>query len=114
MNEKRESIKPADYRDIHSSTDLMNALGHKTSVEEMKGEIQQNTPSSKLHNINSSLWRYTSGDDRASHHYFYEQSGMYVRIVALVTLPDFRRRGIRSALLEAAENWAQGLGATSI
>ena len=114
MNENKVSIKPADYRDIHSLTDLMNALGYKTNVQEM-GERFSNI----LRQPNyTTLIAFSDGIQAgmigASHHYFYEQNGLYVRIVALVTLPHCRRMGVGQALLQAVESWARELGATSI
>jgi GNAT superfamily N-acetyltransferase len=43
--------------------------------------------------------------------YFYEQNGIYVRVLALVTSYGFRQNGIGRKLMEASENWAREIGA---
>ena len=58
--------------------------------------------------------RIVTGMAGAMQSFFYEQNGIYVRVLALVTVPSFRYQGIGNALLEVVEKWASGIGAKSV
>ena len=46
-----------------------------------------------------------------SKNYSYEQNGIYVRVLALVTRSNFRQNGIGKKLMDVAEDWARESGA---
>jgi GNAT superfamily N-acetyltransferase len=45
---------------------------------------------------------------------YYEKNGYYVRITALVTTDDERKKGVGLALINAFENWAREIGASDL
>jgi GNAT superfamily N-acetyltransferase len=46
--------------------------------------------------------------------YYYEQNGIYVRVLALVIAQGFRQHGIGRQLMKASEEWARKIGADRI
>jgi GNAT superfamily N-acetyltransferase len=46
--------------------------------------------------------------------YFYEQNGIYVRVLVLVTSSEFRQTGIVKKLMVKAENWTKEIGAETV
>lgn len=114
MDESTLIIRQADKGDINSLIVLMNTLGYNTTAEEMSKRFTNILLQPNYHTLVACYNGVVRGMIGASHHYFYEQNGTYVRIVALVTLPDYRKMGIGQALLQAVESWAKKIGATSI
>ena len=107
-------IREAGMVDISALAELMNELGYNTTVDEMK---------TRFENIQNHIDHKTfiaiidtdiSGMVGVSKNYSYEQNGIYVRVLALVTHSRFRHKGIGKKLLEVAENWAREIGAEKI
>ena len=46
--------------------------------------------------------------------YFYEQNGIYVRVLALVVNHAFRQNGVGRKLMQTSEAWAKEIGANAV
>ena len=107
-------IREAETADISALAELMNELGYNTTVNDMK---------TRFENIQNHIDHKTflaitdtkvSGMVGVSKNYSYEQNGIYVRVLALVTHSIFRHKGIGKKLMETAENWAREIGAEKV
>ena len=107
-------IREAGTDDIPALAEFMNELGYNTTMDEMR---------TRFENIQNHIDHKTflaitdteiSGMVGVSKNYSYEQNGIYVRVLALVTQSRFRHKGIGKKLLEAAENWAREIGAEKV
>jgi len=114
MENKKLIIREAEMADISALMELMNELGYNTTMDEMR---------TRFENIQNHIDHKTflaitdteiSGMVGMSKNYSYEQNGVYVRVLALVTHSRFRHKGIGKKLLEAAENWAREVGAEKV
>ena len=114
MDKSSLLIRQANKGDINVLTTLMNELGYNTLPEEMAERFNNIILQPNYNTLVACYKGTVAGMIGASHHYFYEQNGSYIRIVALVTLEAFREMGIGHALLQAIEHWAKEIGATSI
>ena len=107
-------IREAEQSDIFALTGLMNELGYETTEDEMNIRFK------KIHNHNDYKTFIASIDNQIlgmvglSRNYSYEQNGVYVRVLALVTSSTFRGNGIGKKLMEKAEGWAREIGADTV
>ena len=107
-------IREAEPTDISALTELMNELGYPTSIDEMKTRFE-NIKNHKDHQT------FVAADEKEilgmvglSKNFSYEQNGIYVRVLALVTRSRFRQKGIGKKLMDVAENWAREIGANKV
>jgi GNAT superfamily N-acetyltransferase len=114
MNKNSLIIRQASKDDIRVLADLMSELGYDTTPEEMSERLDNIILQSHYYTLVACYNDTVTGMVGASHHYFYERNGIYVRIVAFVTLSAYRKIGIGQALLAAIEHWAKEIGANSI
>ena len=114
MDKSSLIIRQANKGDIVALTTLMNELGYHTLPGEMAERFGNIIQQSNYNTVVACYNGTVTGMIGAIHHYFYEQNGTYVRIVALVTLDAYREMGIGHALLQAIEHWAKEIGASSI
>ena len=114
MENRKIIIRQAETGDISALTELMNELGYTTTMDEMKTRFEniQNHPDHKtfIALTDSKI----SGMVGVTKNFSYEQNGIYVRVLALVTHSRFRKRGIGKKLMEVAENWAKEIGAEKV
>lgn len=107
-------IRDAELADIPGLMELMNELGYATSRDEMKSRFE-NIKNHKDYKT------FVAADDAEilgmvglSKNYSYEQNGIYVRVLALVTRSQFRKNGIGKKLMDVAENWTREIGANKV
>ncbi len=90
--------------DVFALKELMNELGYNTTKEEMT--IRINT----IHKYNDNKTFIATNDKQISgmvgltKNYFYEQNRIYVSVVALVIIYQFRQNGIGRNLMKTAES----------
>lgn len=107
-------IREAQPADIFALTELMNELGYDTTVHEMKIRFEN------IQNHNDYKTFIATNDTEIlgmaglSKNYSYEQNGIYVRVLALVTRSKLRQKGIGKKLMDVAENWAKEIGANKV
>ena len=114
MQNRKLIIREAQAADIPALTQLMNELGYYTTVDEMKKRFMniQNHPDHKT--FIAITGTEVSGMVGVTKNFSYEQNGIYVRVLALVTHSRFRQQGIGKKLTEVAENWAREIGAEKV
>ena len=114
IQDKELIIREAEQSDIFDLTALMNELGYNTTVGEMKVRFDN------IRNHSDYKTFIATGDTQIlgmvglTKNYFYEQNGIYVRVLALVTHSKFRQMGIGKKLMDIAENWAREIGAEKV
>ena len=114
MQSTKIIIREAALTDILALAELMNELGYATSIDEMKSRFE-NIKNHKDYKT------FVATDNTAilgmvglSKNYSYEQKGIYVRVLAMVTRSKFRKNGIGKKLMDVAENWASEIGANKV
>jgi len=107
-------FREAEPADMVALTELMNELGYKTTLDEMKtrfADIQNHKDYKTFIAVDDTEILGMVG---LSRNYSYEQNGIYVRVLALVTRSGFRQKGIGKKLMDLAENWAREIGADKV
>ena len=108
------AIRLATKDDISFLSDLINDLGYLTTSEEMQKRFENIHNHSDYKTFVASIGNRIVGMAGATQNYSFEQNGKYVRIVAFVINSLFRQKGIGKKLLQAVEDWAKEIGATSV
>ena len=114
MPYKQTAIREAELTDISALTELMNQLGYDTTTDEMKIRFSNIQNHKDYKTLIATADKQVAGMVGMAMNYSYEQNGIYVRVLALVTKKDFRQNGIGKNLMEAAEKWAKEMGAGKI
>ena len=114
MQNKNLIIREADPADIPALTELMNELGYHTTVDEMKTRFENFQNHQDYKTFIAVTDNEISGIVGLTKNFSYEQNGIYVRVLALVTHTKLRQKGIGKKLMEVAENWAREIGAEKI
>ena len=114
MPNKKLIIRDAEPADIPALTELMNELGYNTTVDEMKTRFENIQTSKDYKTFIAITDTAISGMVGMTKNYSYEQNGIYVRVLALVTHRRFRQKGIGKKLMDVAENWAREIGAEKV
>lgn len=109
------TIRNAVPEDVPAMTLLMHDLGYPTTGDEMKTRFEN----INCHKDYRTLLAITADHEVAGmigliKNYFFEHTGSYIRIGALVVGENYRNRGIGKLLLTEAENWAAEVGASAI
>ena len=114
MNKKEISIREFKSDDLVFLSNLTNALGYPTTVEQMTKRMET---VNQLRNY----WTYVAVIDKnvigymgLNKNYFWEQDGSYIRIQALVVDEKYRRLGVGQKLTEFAEKLARRLNIKAI
>ena len=107
-------IKEAGSSDFAALTELMNELGYHTTIDEMIARLENIQNHMDYKTFIATNDSQILGMVGMMKNYSYEQNGIYVRVLALVTRSQFRQRGIGKKLMDAAENWAKELGAVKV
>src|SRR5215204_2297905 len=100
-------IREAEPADIFALTELMNELGYTTTMDEMKVRFENIQNHTDYKTFIATTDTEILGMVGLSKNYSYEQNGIYVRVLALVTRSRFRQKGIGKKLMDVAENWAR-------
>jgi GNAT superfamily N-acetyltransferase len=108
------NIRKATLHDIPSLTSLMGELGYPTTVLEMEIRFKNIESNPSYHTLVAEHEGHVVGMIGLMSAFYYEKTGIYVRIVALVVNSQYRKMGIGRALIEEAENWARKQGAIGI
>ena len=107
-------IREAEAADIVALTELMNEVGYKTTPDEMKTRFAHIQTHKDYKTFIAADDTQILGMVGLSKNYSYEQNGIYVRVLALVTRSNFRQNGIGKKLMVVAENWAREIGADKV
>jgi GNAT superfamily N-acetyltransferase len=112
--QKQILIRKAESGDVTAIAGLMTELGYPTSSDEMEERLNNISREKDYRTIVAVYNGIVAGVACAVKSFFYEQNGSYVRLVALVTDPAARNKGIARALVAAVETWAKGTGAGAL
>lgn len=107
-------IREAEPTDVFPLTELMNELGYDTTINEMKTRFENIQNHMDYKTFLATDGTVILGMVGLSKNYSYEQNGIYVRVLALVTRSNFRQKGIGKRLMDVAENWARDIGASKV
>lgn len=107
-------IRPASVSDIPQIASLMGELGYPVSEQEMSERLQQLGTLADHHTLVAVADGRVAGVIGFAKAWFWERSGCFVRIQALVTGEAFHGRGIARRLIASCETWARGQGALSL
>jgi GNAT superfamily N-acetyltransferase len=108
------SIRDAGKEDAEAMSKLMTDLGYHTSSEEMLERFEHIAQHADYKTLLACIDDGVVGMAGAMQSYFYEQNGTYARLLVLVTSPSHRQLGIGKALLQAVEDWARKINASSV
>ena len=114
MQSTKIIIREAEPSDIFALTELMNELGYDTTMDEMKTRFENIQDHKDYKTFIAIDETEILGMVGLSKNYSYEQNGIYVRVLALVTRSRFRQKGIGKKLMDVAENWAKEIGADKV
>ena len=117
--EKRYAIQANRYQgrrnDRHLCLDRINeSIGYDTTKDEMKIRFTNIQNHEDYKTFVATTDTQVVGMVGMTKNYFYERNGIYVRVLALVTMKGFRQNGIGRKLMEASEKWAIEIGADTI
>lgn len=114
MQDSKLTIREAELTDISGLTELMNELGYVTAIDEMKIRFDQIQNHKDYKTFVVLFDKKIIGMVGLTKNYSYEQNGIYVRVLALVTNSGFRQIGVAKKLMNAAEKWTKEIGADKI
>jgi len=114
MQSTKIIIREAALTDILALAELMNELGYATSIDEMKSRFENIKNHKDYKTFVATDNTQILGMIGLSKNYSYEQNGIYVRVLAMVTRSRFRKNGIGKKLMDVAENWAKEIGANKV
>jgi len=114
MQSPKITIREAETTDVFALTELMNELGYDTTMDEMKTRFDNIRNHKDYKTFIATNDTEILGMVGLSKNYSYEQNGIYVRVLALITRRNFRKKGIGKKLMDVAENWARGIGAAKV
>ena len=114
MQSTKIIIREAELTDIPALTELMDELGYATSIDEMKSRFENIKNHKDYKTFIATDDTEILGMVGLSKNYSYEQNGIYVRVLAMVTRSKFRKNGIGKKLMDVAENWAREIGANKV
>lgn len=114
MTEITVVLREAEQSDIPALSVLMNELGYHTTEQEMEMRFLNLRSHPDYRTLVATIDNQVAGMIGLSRNYSYEQNGIYVRVLALVTTQKLRQQGIGKKLMEAAEDWAVKIGADTI
>src|SRR5688572_4388145 len=111
MQSTKIIIREAQQPDIFALSELMNELSYDTTLDEMKVRFENIQNQRDYKTFVAAVDTDILGMVGLMKNCSYEQNGIYVRVLALVTRSSFRQKGIGKKLMDAAENWAKEIGA---
>jgi GNAT superfamily N-acetyltransferase len=99
-------IRPYAPGDLESLTDLMSDLGYPTTVDKMERRMKALEAEPNCHTFVSTIDGKVVGMIGIRQVYCYEEDGCSTQVSALVVDKQYEGRGIGTALIKYAENWA--------
>jgi GNAT superfamily N-acetyltransferase len=106
-------VRDFTFGDYKAIAALINELGYPTSEEEARERLERINSEKTLRTMVTEFNGRVVGFIGLSKSYAYEK-GCYVRITALVVSEPFKKKGIGTELILAAEAWAKKQKALSI
>lgn len=104
-------ILPKDYQSI---TDLIVELGYPSTLKEVTGRLDKITKEDNYKTLVAEIRGEAVGFIGLCKLLAYEESGCYVRIIALVVNEQYRNYGIGTEFIHSAERWARSKGASGM
>jgi GNAT superfamily N-acetyltransferase len=99
-------IRDAEESDLEQLTALMTDLGYPTTTEEFTVRFHNISAHPDYRTIVAALDDELVGMAGLSKNIYYENNGMYMRILAFVVKQSRRELGIGRLLIKASEDWA--------
>jgi aminoglycoside 6'-N-acetyltransferase I len=97
------TVRHATIADADALADLVTELGYPTSAGQMRARLESILSKPEYSTLVALVDGRVAGFVGAMVQPFYEADGPYGQLMALVVAADFRRRGVASALVQAAE-----------
>lgn len=110
----RPAVRDATLSDAKQIATLVTALGYPTNATDMKTRLAGIFADSTYTTFVAEVGGEVVGVAGACIARFYEKSGLYARIVALVVSEASSGRGAGAALVRATEKWGVEKGAAEI
>jgi len=107
-------IRNACLRDSSVIARLMSQLGYPTSSDEMKERLADILPNSDYMTLIAEVQKDAVGVIGIGVGRYYEKTGVYGRLLALVVDERWRGQGIGASLVVQAEHWLKEREVTSI
>ena len=107
-------IRTASMNDASPIANLLSQLGYPTSTDEMKGRLAEILSNPNYLTLVAEHQNEVVGILGAGVFPFYEKTGMYGRILALVVDEKRQGQGIGGSLVAQAEKWLKERRADSI
>ncbi|MEM9722992.1 MAG: GNAT family N-acetyltransferase [Bacteroidota bacterium] len=107
-------VRKANQRDIPALKDLINQLGYKTSLDEMKIRFENISRHLDFLTLLAEVDHEVVGMIGATKNYSYEYNGIHIQIVALSVSRAYQNRNIGKVLVSSVENWARELGSNRV
>ena len=82
LEERKLIIREAEPEDIFALTQLMNELGYDTTIDEMKIRFENIQSHKDYKTFVLTIDTQVSGMMGLTKNYFYEQNGIYIRVLA--------------------------------
>lgn len=104
------TIRPFEKADAEKLLELYAELGYPTTLDKLAKRLSIVLKQEDYHLLLACYGEEIVGLVGYAKMYFFEQDGIYFRILALVVRQDHRRKGIASQLLQAVKEAAQKEG----
>jgi len=107
-------IRRAELRDAPELAELMGDLGYPTTAEKMVVRLSAVAAHSDYHTLVAEEAGRVVGMVALRLGFYVETDGQFVTMQALVVGKEWQSKGIGTALVGAAEEWAKARGAKAV
>jgi GNAT superfamily N-acetyltransferase len=105
--EPQTRIREAALSDSNSIADLMGELGYPTASDQMRIRLEATQKDHSYRTFVAEVEGEVVGVIGVRLGVQYQATGSYAQIIAFVTKPAFRGKGVGKSLLKSVENWAK-------
>jgi GNAT superfamily N-acetyltransferase len=107
-------VRPFQDGDVEALAELMGHLGYPTAVEQMRSRMEVIGSNPFFRTLVAESDGAVIGMVGMSSVPQYEVDGIMVQVNVIVVHPEHRGRGVATALMVAADEWAREIGAKGV